>query len=207
MPVRMALIGRHNVSNAVAAGAAAWALGLPPEAIKAGIEAVEVVPGRLQRVAAGQPFEILVDYAHTDDALLKVLRNLKSVVSGRLIVVFGAGGDRDRAKRPRMGRVAARWADSVWITSDNPRSEDPHAIIREIAAGIPREARAVIHQEVDRRRAIAGAVAEALQRDLVLIAGKGHERTQKFTNVQIPFDDCQVAREAYEALGRRSRAG
>jgi len=202
VPVRTRLVGKHNVDNAVAAAAAGWALGLPAEAIKAGIEAVEVIPGRLERVAAGQNFEILVDYAHTDDALLKVLESVRPLVAGRLIVVFGAGGNRDRAKRPRMGAAAALTADSVWITSDNPRNEDPTAIIAAIAAGVPARARATIHQDVDRLRAIHAAIAEAGPGDAVVIAGKGHERTQKFADVEIPFDDAQVARAAVEAVSR-----
>jgi UDP-N-acetylmuramoyl-L-alanyl-D-glutamate--2,6-diaminopimelate ligase len=194
--VRTRLIGRHNVENCVAAAAAGLAAGVDLETIVAGIERLQGVPGRLERLEAGQPFEVLIDYAHTDDALMKVLRSLRPLVAGRLIVVFGAGGDRDTAKRPRMGRVAAEWADRVWLTSDNPRNEDPSAILEAIAAGVPREARTKVRKEIDRRRAIVGAIAEAGPHDLVLLAGKGHERTQKLRDVEVPFDDADVAREA-----------
>ena len=192
----------------MAAAAAGWALGLAPMAIKYGIEAVQSVPGRLERVLSGQAFEVLVDYAHTDDALRKVLEALRPLVAGRLITVFGAGGDRDRTKRPRMGRAAAHLSDVVWITSDNPRSEDPASIIEEIASGIAPRSRAEVHREVDRRLAIRRAIASARTGDLVLIAGKGHERTQRFADVEVPFDDRQEALAAVECFHRpRAAAG
>jgi len=205
--VRTRLIGRHNVENAAAAAACALALGIPLHVAAAGIESLACVPGRLERVDAGQPFTALVDYAHTDDALDKVLRSLRPLVDDRrLIVVFGAGGDRDTAKRPRMGAAAAATADSVWITSDNPRSEDPADILAQIAAGVPAPHAHKVRREVDRRRAIFGAVAEAREGDLVLVAGKGHERTQKLRDVEIPFDDCQMLREAITGSPRLSKA-
>jgi UDP-N-acetylmuramoyl-L-alanyl-D-glutamate--2,6-diaminopimelate ligase len=158
------------------------------------------VPGRLERVRAGQPYEVVVDYAHTPDALARALASAREHARGRVIVVFGCGGDRDRAKRPVMGRIAAGAADRVWVTSDNPRSEDPGAIADAILAG----ARAVtpsdhVRLELDRRAAIGAALGEARAGDVVLIAGKGHETTQTIGADVLPFDDRAVAREWIEA--------
>ena len=189
----IALPGRHNLMNALAATAAALALDLPRDAIAAGLAALGGVPGRLEPVDVGQPFAVLVDYAHTDDALEKILRLLRPLTSGRLLTVFGCGGDRDRAKRPRMGRVAARWSDRTIVTSDNPRSEDPAGIVAEIVAGLPSGAHAEI--ELDRGRAIARAIELAEPGDVVLIAGKGHEDYQLVGGEKLPFDDRVVARE------------
>lgn len=193
------LLGRHNVANCVAAAAAAWALGVKWEAIAAGIEALESVPGRLERVDVGQPFTVLVDYAHTDHALKNVLKAARELTEARVLVVFGCGGDRDRSKRPRMGAAAADLADEVWVTSDNPRSEDPEGIISEILEGI--EDRRGVHVEPDRARAIAQALSAARPGDLVLIAGKGHETYQIVGAERRPFDD-RVA--AVQALRRQA---
>jgi UDP-N-acetylmuramoyl-L-alanyl-D-glutamate--2,6-diaminopimelate ligase len=188
------LIGEYNVMNALAAYGAALALGVGSEEAARGLAAAPQVPGRLERVREGQDFEVVVDYAHTPDALERVLRALRGRIEagGRLAVVFGCGGDRDRAKRPRMGEAAARLADRVIVTSDNPRSEDPLAIIDEVASGAPAGAR--IEREPDRRAAIARALRGAGRGDVVLIAGKGHETTQTTGDRVIPFDDRAVAR-------------
>ena len=187
------LIGRHNVSNILAAAATASHLGLTPEEIVMGIEAFRCVPGRLEEVQCGQPFDVFVDYAHTDDALHRCLYSLKSLTPGRLICVFGAGGDRDRTKRPKLGR-AAMLADVAIVTSDNPRRESPNAIIDEILAGMTDVATVPI-VEVDRRRAIQRALAMARPGDCVLIAGKGHENEQIIGTDRLPFDDRKVTRE------------
>ena len=151
------------------------------------------MPGRFEPVDAGQPFTVLVDYAHTPDSLENVLRAARAITSGRLIVVFGAGGDRDRGKRPLMGRVAAALADVAIVTSDNPRSEDPDSIIEQILAG----SGDAVESEVDRRNAIALAIESAEPGDVVVIAGKGHEQGQEFAGGRKePFDDVTVAREA-----------
>ena len=187
------MLGRHNAENATGALAAALAIGIAQAEAIRGLEAMTGVPGRLELVATGQPFLIAVDYAHTPDALERALGAVREHTRGRVLVVFGCGGDRDRGKRPLMGGVAARLADAVWVTSDNPRSEDPAAIVAEVVAGAggARE----LHAEVDRRDAIAEALAAARPGDAVLIAGKGHETTQTIGDRVLPFDDRQVARE------------
>jgi UDP-N-acetylmuramoyl-L-alanyl-D-glutamate--2,6-diaminopimelate ligase len=194
--VALRLTGRFNVANALGAATAALALGLDPATIARGLAAAPPVPGRFEPVEAGQPFTVLVDYSHKPDALEQALRSARELVAagGRLAVVFGAGGDRDAAKRPLMGEVAARLADRVVITSDNPRSEDPLAIIAAIEAGVPPGSSVVI--EPDRRRAIEAAVAAAGAGDVVLIAGKGHETTQTAGDRTVPFDDRVEARAA-----------
>lgn len=189
------LIGTHNAYNILGAAACAWGMGYDLEVIKAGVENLASVPGRLEPVDAGQDFAVLVDYAHTDDALRNVLGCLRPLVRGRLLVVFGCGGDRDRGKRPKMGRVAAELADQVILTSDNPRSESPTAILSDILAGIPDRERRKVLQEVDRRDAIKLAVSLARKDDVVLIAGKGHETVQIFRDRTAGFDDRLVARE------------
>jgi len=191
--VRTPLVGRHNLMNALAACAAALALGIEPEAIARGVADLASVRGRLEPVESGSGVDVLVDYAHTDDALEKVLRLLRPIARGRLITVFGCGGDRDRTKRPRMGRVAATLSDLVVVTSDNPRSEDPQAIVRDILAGLP--AGREVEVELDRRRAIELALSRALPGDAVLIAGKGHEAWQVVGSQRLPFDDREIARE------------
>jgi UDP-N-acetylmuramoyl-L-alanyl-D-glutamate--2,6-diaminopimelate ligase len=186
------LIGRHNVSNCLAAAAAASHLCLSPEEIVAGIEQFHCVPGRLERITCGQPFEVFVDYAHTDDALHRCLQSLRSITPGRLFCVFGAGGDRDRTKRPLLGR-AALLADVAIVTSDNPRSEEPLEIIDQIVAGMS-SARTSPLVEPDRAAAIATALQMAKPGDCVLLAGKGHETEQIIGDRRLPFDDRQVAR-------------
>jgi UDP-N-acetylmuramoyl-L-alanyl-D-glutamate--2,6-diaminopimelate ligase len=187
--VHVPLPGMFNVANALGAWAAARALGVEVTALP---EAARV-PGRFEPVDEGQPFAVLVDYAHTPDSLENVLRAARELADGRVIAVFGAGGDRDRGKRPLMGEIGARLADVCLVTSDNPRSEDPEAIIGEILSGAGRE----VEHDVDRRRSIHRAVALAEPGDVVVIAGKGHEQGQEFEGGRKePFDDVTVAREA-----------
>jgi UDP-N-acetylmuramoyl-L-alanyl-D-glutamate--2,6-diaminopimelate ligase len=194
---RVPLPGRFNVLNALGAWAAARALGAPASGLAASLRAAATAPGRFQPVDAGQPFAVVVDYAHKPDALEQVLLAARELASGRLIVVVGAGGDRDRGKRPVMGEIAARLADFAFITSDNPRSEDPSAIIDEIVAGIPTSPHATVARDVDRRASIFRAIELAEPGDVVVIAGKGHEQGQEFENGRKePFDDTTVAREA-----------
>jgi UDP-N-acetylmuramoyl-L-alanyl-D-glutamate--2,6-diaminopimelate ligase len=189
------LPGRFNVLNALAALAAARALGVADEVIVEALASAGRVPGRFEPVDAGQPFAVLVDYAHTPDSLENVLRAAREVAERNVIVVFGAGGDRDRGKRPLMGRAARELADRVVVTSDNPRSEDPDAIIAEILEGTGKGPE--VESLVDRREAIGRAVALADAGDVVVIAGKGHEQGQEFEDGRkIPFDDVTVAREA-----------
>ncbi|MGZ4413466.1 MAG: Mur ligase family protein [Gaiellaceae bacterium] len=190
------LPGRFNIENALAAVAAARALGTGEQAIKQGIEAVDRVPGRFDRVDEGQPFTVFVDYAHTPGALETALEAARDLArGGRVICVFGAGGDRDRAKRPLMGQVVSELADLSLVTSDNPRSEDPAAIAAEVVDGLDLEV------ELDRRRAIERALELARPGDVVVIAGKGHEQGQEIGGRKLPFDDRQVAREALRRLG------
>ena len=187
--VRVPLPGRFNIANALGAWAAVRALGVDLEALPESAR----VPGRFEPVDEGQPFAVLVDYAHTPDSLENVLRAARELATGRVIAVFGAGGDRDRGKRPLMGEIGARLADVALVTSDNPRSEDPEAIIAEILAGAGRE----VEHDADRRRSIHRAVALAEPGDVVVIAGKGHEQGQEFEGGRKePFDDVAVAREA-----------
>jgi UDP-N-acetylmuramoyl-L-alanyl-D-glutamate--2,6-diaminopimelate ligase len=200
--VRLRLPGHFNVANALAALAIARALGVPLESGTAAIASAERVPGRMEPVDEGQSFAVLVDYAHTPDSVENVLRAARRITDGRLIAVLGAGGDRDREKRPVMGGAAARLADIAIITSDNPRSEEPGAIIDEILEGTRgSDAAAEVEAEVDRRAAIARALSLAQPGDAVVIAGKGHEQGQEFEGGRkIPFDDRDVAREALRAL-------
>jgi len=192
------LPGRFNVANVLGAVAAARALGVADDTIRAALPRAGRVPGRFEPVDEGQGFAVLVDYAHTPDSLENVLRAARELTTGRVIVAFGAGGDRDRTKRPLMGRAAALLADEVIVTSDNPRSEDPDAIIAEILAGI--EDRDRVRTEPDRARAIALAVDLARDGDVVVVAGKGHEQGQELAGGRkIPFDDVTVAREALRA--------
>jgi UDP-N-acetylmuramoyl-L-alanyl-D-glutamate--2,6-diaminopimelate ligase len=190
--IETSLRGRYNVDNCLCAIGMCLHVGIAPEAIAEGIRAVEIVPGRLEPIDSGRGFLVLVDYAHTPDALEQALRASRELASRRLIVVFGCGGDRDRAKRPLMGRAATTIADVAIITSDNPRSEDPVAIIREIEAGATGDYRVV----VDRREAIAAAIAEARDGDVVLVAGKGHEQGQTVGATTLPFDDREVVQES-----------
>jgi UDP-N-acetylmuramoyl-L-alanyl-D-glutamate--2,6-diaminopimelate ligase len=195
LEVESALRGRFNLANVVGAVAVGELLGLDHRDVARGIAAVAGVPGRLEPVDAGQPFQVLVDYAHTPDSLAVVLRTARELAEGgRVLAVFGCGGDRDRGKRPQMGAIARALADVAVVTSDNPRSEDPEAIIAEILAGAA-DGPAELVVEPDRRTAIALAVAGAAPRDVVVIAGKGHERGQERHGVVAPFDDRQVALE------------
>jgi UDP-N-acetylmuramoyl-L-alanyl-D-glutamate--2,6-diaminopimelate ligase len=182
-----------NLSNALAAAAAATELGIDDDTIVAGIGGAPQAPGRFEMVDAGQPFSVVVDYSHTPDGLENVLRAAREMTDGQLTVVFGCGGDRDPGKRPEMGEVAARLADVAVITSDNPRSEDPQAIIEAVRAGASGPAYVIV--EPDRRAAIELALARATNGDVVVIAGKGHETTQTIGSEVIPFDDRVVARE------------
>jgi UDP-N-acetylmuramoyl-L-alanyl-D-glutamate--2,6-diaminopimelate ligase len=200
LPIDTRMVGRHNVSNALAAAGAALALGVSAAAIRTGLASMASVSGRLEPVECGQDFRVFVDYAHTPDALDKVLAQLRPLTKGRLAVVFGCGGDRDTGKRPQMGAAAARWADDVYVTSDNPRSESPAHIVDEIIAGISTEAECTLRTLVDRREAIAQACAAARGGDVVLVAGKGHETTQVIGDQVLDFDDCQITRETLWSL-------
>lgn len=191
------LIGRHNVQNMLGAAACLYAMGYDLEPIKAGLENARAVPGRLEEISLAQDYKVFVDYAHTPDALERVIGTLKPLTPGRVIVVFGCGGDRDRGKRPLMGGVVERMADVVVVTSDNPRSEDPRLIIQDILKGLQRSAQAEV--VVDRREAIHHAVRLARSGDTVLIAGKGHEAYQVVKGKIFPFDDRAVAIEAIKA--------
>ncbi len=186
------LLGRFNVSNALAAIATAGTLGVAPARSAAILAGMNTVPGRLERVPADRGFSVFVDYAHTDDALANVLDTLRELKPRRLITVFGCGGNRDRSKRPLMGAVAHQRADYTILTSDNPRRERPEAILAEIEQGIPTPDRHEV--VVDREEAIARAIAMARDGDIVLIAGKGHENVQEFSSTVVPFDDREVAR-------------
>jgi UDP-N-acetylmuramoyl-L-alanyl-D-glutamate--2,6-diaminopimelate ligase len=197
-PVALPLVGRFNVVNAIAAADVCVALGVTPDDVAGALATVTPPPGRFELVDAGQPFLVVVDYAHTPDGLEQLLETARELVAGRVIVVFGCGGDRDQSKRPRMGDAACRLADVVVVTSDNPRSEDPSAIIAAVKNGCregdPRT-------EVDRRVAIGMAIDEAGDGDVVVIAGKGHETTQVIGDTVLPFDDRVVARDALAVRG------
>jgi UDP-N-acetylmuramoyl-L-alanyl-D-glutamate--2,6-diaminopimelate ligase len=188
--VVLPLGGRFNVCNAIAAAEAAFAVGLDPADVVAGLGAAAPVPGRFEPVDAGQDFTVLVDYAHTPDGLEQLLSSVEQLTSGRVVVVFGCGGERDRSKRLEMGAVASQHADVVVVTTDNPRGEDPMTIIDEVRAGVT-SGDAVV--EVDRRAAIARALGGAHAGDAVVIAGKGHETTQVIGSEALPFDDREVA--------------
>jgi len=204
------LIGEINVYNALAASAAAFSRGCSLEQIRDAIASFERVPGRFELVDCGQPFIVVVDYAHTDDALRNLTRIARQMlarekIDGRIITMFGCGGDRDRSKRPLMGRAAGEGSDFVVLTSDNPRSEDPQQIIADALPGLQRTGTRYL-VEVDRRKAIASAIAEAQPGDIVLLAGKGHEKYQITREGTFPFDDVQVARENLQKLGHRASA-
>jgi UDP-N-acetylmuramoyl-L-alanyl-D-glutamate--2,6-diaminopimelate ligase len=196
LELRTRLRGRFNVENVLGAVSASRLLDVPEDAIAAGVEHLTGVPGRFEAVDEGQPFAVLVDYSHTPEALESVLTEARLLTDARLVCVFGCGGDRDRAKRPLMGAIATRLADSVIVTSDNPRSEEPEAIITEILRGVA----GTVEVEADRATAIARALEEAGEGDVVVIAGKGHEQGQEFADRTIPFDDREVAREALRRL-------
>lgn len=201
MEVQLSITGMFNVYNVLAAVGAALAEGIEPAVIKRALEGFRSVPGRFELVPAGQPFTVIVDYAHTPDGLENVLRTAKQFATGKIIVVFGCGGDRDRTKRPIMGKLAAQYGDIVIATSDNPRSEDPEKILTDIEIGIKEALAGASTQQkryeviVDRRQAILKAITMAEPQDVVLIAGKGHETYQILKDKTIDFDDRQVARE------------
>ena len=198
--LRTHLRGTFNVENVLGVVAAARLLGIEDGAIAAGVEALHGVPGRLEPVDEGQPFAVLVDYAHKPGALERVLQEARQLAGGRVVCVFGAGGDRDRGKRPEMGRIASALADVAIVTSDNPRSEEPQAIVDEILAGVAGE----VEVELDRRRAIERALELAAPGDVVVIAGKGHETGQEVVGRVLPFDDRAVARETLRSLAART---
>jgi len=206
LPFRSRLVGAPHVENVLAAAATAWALGVAPDAIAAGLAAAVPPPGRLERID-GPGFTVMVDYAHTPDALERSLDVLRALAPGRLIAVFGCGGDRDRGKRPLMGAAAARLADVVVLTSDNPRTERPEAIIAEIEAGVRDAGMAALADggrgyvvEALRAEAIALAVRLARPGDVLLVAGKGHEDYQIIGTEKRPFDDRDAVRRALAAL-------
>jgi UDP-N-acetylmuramoyl-L-alanyl-D-glutamate--2,6-diaminopimelate ligase len=201
--IQTPLRGTFNVENVLGVIAAGILLDVDEDDIAAGIAAVEGVPGRFEPVDEGQPFAVLVDYAHTPDSLETVLRSARGLTDGRVIVVFGAGGDRDRGKRPLMGRVAVEFADVAIVTSDNPRSEEPIRIIEDVLQGAGID----VEVDPDRHSAIGRAVALAEAGDVVVIAGKGHEQGQDVAGVVHPFDDRGVAREALRARARREEEG
>jgi UDP-N-acetylmuramoyl-L-alanyl-D-glutamate--2,6-diaminopimelate ligase len=190
----MPLVGKHNVENALTAAALVGEVfSMTAQQIAAGLRDCIGAPGRLQPVRCGQPFAVLVDYAHTDDALDNVLSALKPLTRGKLRVLFGCGGDRDRTKRPRMAKTAEKWADAVYVTSDNPRTENARSILEEIAGGFSPEGMRKTVVEIDRRRAIEAIVADAGPEDVVLIAGKGHENYQIIGTEKHHFDDVEEA--------------
>lgn len=198
--VKVGIGGAFNAMNSLAAATAAAALGIEPAVVAEGLRSAAAVPGRFEPVRAGQPFDVIVDYAHTPDGLRLALAAARDASGeGRVVVVFGCGGDRDREKRPEMGAVAAAAADHVVVTSDNPRSEDPLEIINAIIEGVPADYRDRVVSEPDRRRAFAVAFRMAQPGDVVVIAGKGHETTQTIGSDVVPFDDRVVARDVLEA--------
>ena len=194
IPVRLPLVGVHNLRNALTAAATAHAAGTSPEEIRAGLESATPLPGRLERVAVDLPFPVLVDYAHTPGGLGTVLQALRRITDRRLIVVFGAGGDRDEGKRGPMGFAVGEAADVAVVTSDNPRSEKPEAIAEAVANGV-RAAGSEPVVVIDRRAAIAHALEVADEQALVVVAGKGHETTQTIGGAVIPFSDQEVIRK------------
>ena len=191
--MKIPFVGLHNVYNALASVASAISLGFELDTIKSGIETASTVPGRLENVPCDRGFKVVIDYAHTPHALETVLHALKNLIKGRLLLVFGCGGDRDKEKRPQMGRIASEKSDIFWLTNDNPRSEDPLAIIDDIKAGI-KSARS-FHIQTNRYKAIEEALSEAKDDDLIIIAGKGHEKYQIIKDTIVPFDDREVIKK------------
>jgi UDP-N-acetylmuramoyl-L-alanyl-D-glutamate--2,6-diaminopimelate ligase len=200
MRLQSALVGRHNLYNILAAAGAALAINVSPADIVKGIAGLKGVPGRFERVPNGRGLQVVVDYAHTDNALEHLLTTAREFKPRRVILVFGAGGNRDRDKRERMGRVAARLADWTVLTSDNPRSEDPMDIIAAIEKGFEKEAVKTYEIEPDRRKAIVRALATANKGDIVLVAGKGHEDYQIFKDRTVHFSDIEVIEETLRAM-------
>jgi UDP-N-acetylmuramoyl-L-alanyl-D-glutamate--2,6-diaminopimelate ligase len=203
-PVESHLVGEHNIYNLLAAIGVALHEGATIDQVRQAVSHVKNVPGRFERVTAGQPFTVIVDYAHTEDALVRLLTAAQALKAGRIITVFGCGGDRDRGKRPKMGRAAVEHSDVVILTSDNPRTEDPLSILTEVESGVRealgRRPQVGYRKIADRREAIAAAVREAKPGDMVLIAGKGHEDYQIIGATKFHFDDREVAREAIAQL-------
>lgn len=210
--IQSSLVGRSNLANLLAAGATAYGLGLPLETIAAGIHALERVPGRFERVDLGQPFAVVVDFAHTDLAFENLLATARELARGRVLIVFGSGGDRDRTKRPVMGEIAGRLADQVILTTDNPRSEDPVRIINDIVVGVQKVGGNYLI-ELDREQAFDRAFDLAGESDIVLLAGKGHQDTQVFADRVEPWSEVEVARRLLSRRGyapagaARSNAG
>jgi len=200
LDVETRLLGRFNVENVLGAIAAARLLGISGDAVSAGVMTVEGVPGRFEAVDEHQDFAVVVDYAHTPDSLENVLRAARDLAEGRVVCVFGCGGERDRSKRPLMGAIAAKASDVAIVTSDNPRGEDPDAIIEEILRGVDRS----VEVEPDRRAAIERALGLARPGDVVVIAGKGHEQGQEIAGRVVPFDDREVARDVLRRSGARA---
>jgi UDP-N-acetylmuramoyl-L-alanyl-D-glutamate--2,6-diaminopimelate ligase len=198
---KLPLIGRHNIYNALAATGASLALGIEPAKIQSALNKMSAVPGRLESIARGQPFAVFVDYAHTDDALHNVLTTLREITKRRLFLLFGCGGNRDAGKRPKMGRVAAEFADFTIITSDNPRNEQPEKIAAQIEEGFRSVKARDYAIELDRKRAINEIISLAKPGDTVLLAGKGHETYQEFEGAVVPFDDRVYARDTLANIG------
>jgi UDP-N-acetylmuramoyl-L-alanyl-D-glutamate--2,6-diaminopimelate ligase len=202
--VESRLVGEHNVYNLLGAIGVALHEGATSDQICEATAHIANVPGRFERVSSGQDFTVVVDYAHTEDALLRLLTAAHALKTGRIVTVFGCGGDRDRGKRPKMGRVAVEYSDVLILTSDNPRTEDPMAILREVEVGVrdalARRSHVQYRMVPDRREAIGAAIREAHRGDMVLIAGKGHEDYQIIGTKKFHFDDREVAREAIQQL-------
>jgi UDP-N-acetylmuramoyl-L-alanyl-D-glutamate--2,6-diaminopimelate ligase len=198
--VHSSLMGKPNLYNISAAIGVALGLGVSVDSIRAGIDKLPVVPGRFEKIPTTQPFRVVVDYAHTDDALEKVLETAREITPGRVIVVFGCAGERDRTKRPLMGNAAARLSDLAVLTSDNPRGEDPMSIIREVEEGLQSVPGANYRSFADRREAIRFALSSASRDDTVILAGKGHETYQVIGNQTFDFDDRVVVRELLDEL-------
>ena len=205
LEIESPLLGRANLLNMLAATATAVGLEIPAEHIQSGLRRLTAVPGRFEKIDEGQPFLVIVDYAHTDDALQNVLEAARELTGNRLMVVFGCGGERDRTKRPVMGEIAGRLSDLAVLTSDNPRSEDPILIMNDVLVGLQRTGRRYI-AEVDREVAVRKALAEAREGDVVILAGKGHETYQVLKDKTVPFDDRKVARQVLHEMGFRLEA-
>jgi UDP-N-acetylmuramoyl-L-alanyl-D-glutamate--2,6-diaminopimelate ligase len=193
--IAIPLVGLHNVYNALASAAAGYCANIGKQSIINGLEQAPVVPGRLEKVDAGQPFSVVVDYAHTPDALQNVLTALRELKPQRIITVFGCGGERDRSKRPLMGDIATELSDFVFVTSDNPRSEDPERIALDIEVGIRRKNRNNYQVTLEREKAIASALSMARKQDIILIAGKGHETYQIIGDKKIHFNDIEISKK------------
>jgi len=193
------LVGKFNLYNILAAASVGIAESVAIDKIAAGIDDIMVVPGRLEKISCGQKFDVYVDYAHTDDALKNVLGALRELSPAKIITLFGCGGDRDKTKRPRMGKIAASLSDYVIITTDNPRSEDPESIAGQVLEGVLKNDRNKALVIIDRQEAIKKAISLARSGDVVLLAGKGHETYQVFKNTTQPFDDSQIAKNILNA--------